>query len=336
MKKFLTVVLVITAIIGLISLSACSDGDTAEYVIVAPDGAPALAIANLPSAIKADGESGKLTKRIVSSSNISTEALKDDVDMAIVPANLAAKICNTNSKYKILATVTNGNLYMTSSISAEVNELNDLVGSIIYSIGQSSVPDMIFKSLIKRENIPYEIGETPVEGKVVIKYCLDGSDVISQLALAKSKNQLAFGIYGEPAISKSKAKGFEEVLDLQSLWSNANGEDTIGYAQAVLIAKDSVYTNNKLTDKILQEFKNNEETLLQNPSKSVENIKAVYPSTSLQSDMTAQIIERCNIRTVPAVGEGRRYLENTLQVIMGQNANAIGGKLPGDDSYLQA
>ena len=335
MKKILAIILIITAVIGVFSLVACDNGkDTEKYVVVAPDGAPALAIANLPSTIKTQGKSDSITKRVVASSNISIEALKDDVDMAIVPANLAARICNTNAKYKILATVTNGNLYMTSSISAEVNSLKDLVGNIIYSIGQSSVPDMIFKSLLASENIQYEIGEKAVEGKVVVKYCLDGSEVISQLALAKSKNQLAFGIYGEPAVSKSKAKGFEEVLDLQEIWALKNGENTSGYAQAVLIAQERIYANEELTEKLLQAFTANTELLLQNPSKSVENIKEVYPQTSLQSDMTAQVIERCNIRTIVAVGSGRNYLESTLQVIMEQNANAIGGKLPSDESYL--
>ena len=167
MKKFLAITLMAIALLCSVMLTACAGGDDSTYTLVAPDGAPALAIANLSERL---GQI-KLAKKVVAPSLIQDEALREGVDMAIVPANQAAKICNANGEYKMLATVTNGNLYVTSSIHAEVSGLRDLVGKMVYSIGQSSVPDIIFKSLLIGEGIEFEVGEKEKAGKVTVKYC---------------------------------------------------------------------------------------------------------------------------------------------------------------------
>ncbi len=171
MKKFLAITLMAIALLCSVMLTACAGGDDSTYTLVAPDGAPALAIANLSERLDFDGGQIKLAKKVVAPSLIQDEALREGVDMAIVPANQAAKICNANGEYKMLATVTNGNLYVTSSIHAEVSGLRDLVGKMVYSIGQSSVPDIIFKSLLIGEGIEFEVGEKEKAGKVTVKYC---------------------------------------------------------------------------------------------------------------------------------------------------------------------
>ncbi|MDE5756463.1 MAG: hypothetical protein K2I23_05165 [Clostridia bacterium] len=352
-KSFVAILAIMVMIVFTFAFVACNDystegddspsGDDAtsgegvtqlSYTIVAPDGAPALAIANLASSISTDEKQYTVNKKVVASSTIGAEAVKSDVDMAIVPANLASKIFNTSGGYKILAVVTNGNLYMTSSIPCDVTSLQDLKGKMVYSIGQSSVPDMIFQTLLNNAGMQYAVGETPSDGKVTIKYCLDGSEVISQLALSKAKNQLAFGIYGEPAVTNSKAKGFEEVFDLQSLWAENQEGNQSGYAQAVLIARDKVCEDSAFIAKLLEAFTANQNSILQEPAKAVENIKAIYPQSALQTNMTAQVIGRCNIKTVKIDVEGRTYYENTLKAVMNINANLIGGKLPSDDFYI--
>ncbi|MDE7208758.1 MAG: hypothetical protein K2O31_02635, partial [Clostridia bacterium] len=130
-KKIIIIALVI--LLSITVFAACKPTSEAHYTLVVPDGAPALAVANLPSHIVADNVSHKIERKVVSASNINTEAVKDDVEIAIVPANIAARIFNANGGYKMLAVVTNGNLYMTSSISCEVGTLQDLKGKMVYS-----------------------------------------------------------------------------------------------------------------------------------------------------------------------------------------------------------
>ena len=338
-KKFLLAIMIVTMLVSVVAFTACNGKKPepnvdVEYTLVAPDGAPALAIASLPTHYLIDETVYAVNKKVINPLTLQTEAVQKDVDMAIVPANLAATIFNKSGGYKILAVVTNGNLYMTSSIHCEVSSLQDLEGKIVYSIGQNQVPDMIFRTLLAKAGIKYEVGEEPKDGQVTVKYCGDGQEVIGKLGAAKSKGELAFGIYGEPAVTNSKAKGFEEVFDLQSLWAQADGNSAKGYAQAVLIARNSVCEDSAFVAKLLEAFAANDSEILKDAPHAVKSIKDIYPQSSLQDNMTAEVIGRCNIKTVKIDAQGRAYYENTLKAVMNINANLIGGKLPSDDFYI--
>lgn len=338
-KTFLVAMMIVAMLVSVLAFAACNEKRNepnvdVEYTLVAPDGAPALAIANLPTHYLIDETVYGVNKKVVNPLTLQTEAVQKDVDMAIVPANLAATIFNKSGGYKVLAVVTDGNLYMTSSIRCEVSSLRDLESKIVYSIGQNQVPDMIFRTLLANAGLKYEVGEEAKDGRVTVKYCGDGQEVIGKLGAAKSKGKLAFGIYGEPAVNASKAKGFEEVFDLQSLWAQAESNGAKGYAQAVLIARDKVCEDSAFAAKLMEAFTANDSAILQDASQAIKNIKDIYPQSSLQDNMTAEVIGRCNIKTVRIDAENRAFYENTLKAVMNINANLIGGKLPSDDFYI--
>ena len=334
MKRIIVAILLVTTIVcGALALSACNGESKAEneYTLVAPDGAPALALANISSKIETDETEYTIKKSVVSSGVISTEALKSDI--AIVPANLAANLYNKGNDIRLLAVVTNGNLFVLSNSDEEVNDLSDLVDSMVYSIGQGSVPDMIFQTLLKEEGIPYAQGEMAVAGRVTIKYMTDGSEVMSQMALAKSEGRTVFGVLAEPAVTNAMNKqGFKEVFNLQTLWADASESQYDGYAQAVLIAKAQVCEDKAFVEKLLQAFSGNAEWIAENPAKAVENIKAIYEQTSLSTSITSEVIARCNVKTI-TMPEGKIYYEQMLDAVKEIKIAAIGGKLPDDNFY---
>ena len=331
MKRIIVAILLVTTIVcGALALSACNGESKAEneYTLVAPDGAPALALANISSKIETDETEYTIKKSVVSSGVISTEALKSDI--AIVPANLAANLYNKGNDIRLLAVVTNGNLFVLSN-----SDLSDLVDSMVYSIGQGSVPDMIFQTLLKEEGIPYAQGEMAVAGRVTIKYMTDGSEVMSQMALAKSEGRTVFGVLAEPAVTNAISKqGFKEVFNLQTLWAESKGSEYDGYAQAVLIAKAQVCEDKAFVEKLLQAFSDNAEWIAKNPAKAVENIKAIYEQTSLSTSITSEVIARCNVKTI-TMPEGKIYYEQMLDAVKEIKIAAIGGKLPAQEFYYE-
>ena len=329
-KKFLALLLVVAILSGIAMLAACNK-DEEGYTLVAPDGAPALAIACLSDEVTTSDTIYRINRKIVASSAIQTQALESD--LAIVPANLAAKIFNGGSDIKILAVVTNGNLFVESSLESSVSDVDGLVGKLVYSIGQNSVPDMIFKTLLKNKNMTFKVGEKAEDGVVTIKYVASGSEVNSKLLLAKQQGQEEYGVLAEPDVQTGKNAGLYEVFDLQNLWSLSSQDEHTGYAQAVLIAKSSVCEDAKFVDKLLKEFTKNSTNLASNSENAEKNIKAIYPQTSLQNNLNADVIKRCNINTI-SMADGRDYYEKTLKAVMDINANLIGGKLPSDDFYF--
>ena len=296
MKRIIVAILLVaTTLISVCAFGACVNEDDG-YTLVAPDGAPALALAGIENTVKTQTDTYNIKKSVVSSGVISTEAVKSDI--AIVPANLAANLYNKGNDIRLLAVVTNGNLFVLSNSDEQVSDLSALVGKMVYSIGQGSVPDMIFQSLLKNAGITYAQGEKATEGKVTIKYMTDGSEVMSQMALAKKDGENVFGVLAEPAVTNAINKqGFKEVFNLQKAFSD----------NALWVAE--------------------------NPSEAVENIKTVYAQTSLSTSITADVVRRCNVKTI-AMPDGKAYYEQMLDAVMQINANAIGGKLPAQEFYF--
>ena len=305
------------------------------YTMVAPDGAPALAAVNLIDEIDKNGSFGKLGKvEIVQSSAISTAAL--NADFAIVPANLAANLYNKGQDIKLLATVTQGNLYVLG-VNSEVKTLSDLVGKRVFSIGQGSVPDFIFRTLLKNEGIVYEQGEKAEDGKVVITYVADGSGVMSRLVDAKKSGEEAVGVIAEPAASKAFANaGATELFDLQQLWKDYTGSETAGYPQAVLIAKADVCENDPgFVEELLTEMQKNGDFIVENSDRVSEILVKAYPQTSLNTAMSSTTLERCNCKLV-RISDAKNDYVAMLNAIIAINPTPIGGKLPGDGLYYSA
>lgn len=336
-KKTLLLMVAVVAIVALsvAGVAACTDPIAdGEYVIVAPDGAPALAVAGLAGEAFKYSETVSVGAEIVASSEIATRAAASD--MAIVPANVAANLFNKGTDIKVIATVTHGNLYMVGlADTPAVTDLTSLKGQIVASIGQNSVPDSLFKAMLTKAGVEYVVAEdtanvTATEGKVTLIYGADGSAVMTLVGKA------AYGIIGEPAVSTgAKNKGFVEKASLQELWNEANGT-TGGYSQAVLImksslAEDTAFVNAllaRLTEDVAAMTKDNE-----GAQAAAANIKGVYKSTSLPAAITADIIKRSSVNiTSVATESGLKELTDMLTTVEGVNAKSIGGKVPASGS----
>ena len=111
MKKFLTVIMsFMLMILGMASLVGCKGNDGGMIQIYMPDGAPALAMSKLMH--DNNQFDVEIDYTVVSSSNIANTILNKTADIAILPVNAASKILGDT--YKIVATVTNGNLYVVN------------------------------------------------------------------------------------------------------------------------------------------------------------------------------------------------------------------------------
>ena len=329
-------------VIGLVAalavgVVACTDKEQQNdgYTMVVPDGAPTLAAVNLIDEIDKNGAFSELGKvEIVQSSAIATRAL--EADFAVVPANLAANLYNKGQAIRLLATVTQGNLYVLG-VNSEVKELSDLVGKRVFSIGQGSVPDYIFQTLLKKEGIVYEQGDEAVAGKVVITYVEDGSGVMSQLAAAKKNGNEAIGVIAEPAASKAFANaGAVELFDLQQLWKDYTGSETLGYPQAVLIGKASVVENDPaFVSLLIDKMAENGTFITENSDKVSDILVKAYPSTTLNTAFSKETLERCNCKLIKIADAKDDYV-SMLEAIAAINAQAIGGKLPDEGLYYTA
>ena len=213
--------------------------------------------------------------------------------------------------------------------------LSDLEGKLVYSIGQNSVPDYVFQTLLKEAELDVVQGDAAQEGKVTVNYKNDGSEVMQQLIADKKEGKDVVGVLAEPAVTNAKAKGMVELFDLQSLWQTRTGSDATGYAQAVLIVKGDVAKDKAFMDRLIAALEGNGAFVTEHSGEVAGIIAKVYPQSSFAAQtFTAETLERCNCAFTTGAACKAEF-EAMAEAIAEINAQAIGGKLPDAAFYYE-
>ena len=157
-------------------------GESSEtYTVYAPDGAPALSLAN------AIHEGGNFEYHIVAANTITVQVTYEDAsknaDFCVLPVNAAAKLLGNGQKYQMLGTVTNGNMYFLGAgeqvTLTKQNLATALKGKTIGVVQLSNVPGLTLRCVLEENNIPYEIlGNDATAGdsdKVYLKAIADAA-----------------------------------------------------------------------------------------------------------------------------------------------------------------
>ena len=326
MKRILNILLVcIIMIFSAVSLVACGESEDKIYVYM-PDGAPALAMSKLMyENVQLKGET---QYTVVPASNIGNYIINKTADVAVIPVNMASKLLGNGENYKIVATVTNGNLYLVGN--ENISSLTDLKGQVVGVIGQGNVPDLNFKYLLSSAETPidYEINDNVIDGKVAIRYFAEASNLLPML----KQNKLKFGLLPEPAVSKllSMADNFNIELDIQELWEGGC------YPQAVVVVKTELCNDTQFIDELLSEMTDGESWVLSNTIDAVNSVNSHLLEgsvASLQTTISRSAIENCNIKVKVTNADEILRIKNYLSAIKSVVSNAVGNY--GDNMFCE-
>ena len=130
-----------------------------SYKVYAPDGAPALSLAN---AIQ-NSTGNVFEYHIVAATTIAAQVTGENpsADFCVLPVNAAAKLLGNGQKYQMLGTVTNGNMYFLgageqTALTSE-NLATALKGKTVGVVQLINVPGLTFRCVLEDKNIDYEI-----------------------------------------------------------------------------------------------------------------------------------------------------------------------------------
>ena len=259
---------------------------------------------------------------MVAGVDVRAKVLNGEADIAVLPTNMAVSLYNAGCNYIMTSVNVWGVLYLVGR--TQLTSLQELVGKVVYSIGQANTPEYVFKTILDENGVPYcDYNSTEVTDKVMMDYSLtDGSKIIPKLL----SGDVQYAILGEPAVTNAIAKCQQKgitlynVFDLQALWDQvfvakypqyATQSSYVGYPQACVIVKKSLAT---------EEFVATLVAKLQANSQFIED-NAGQLSQILDTGLqyTAQTVAKCNVRVVEANSVKQR-LEQYLDAI-----NAVTG-----------
>lgn len=127
--------------------------------VIAPDGAPALAMAKFINDNENFGTGKNFSYTVVAATNIGGAVQQGQGDIVIIPVNAASKLykANTSDTYKLVSVVTHGNLYIMST--EKIQSIKELKDKTVGVIGQGNVPDLTFKAVISKQGMATLIAE---------------------------------------------------------------------------------------------------------------------------------------------------------------------------------
>lgn len=303
MKKKLTAVMLLVALVLSIGLlTACNkddnkgNGNDVTLTFAAPEGTPALAIARLITDNKSI--SGKnVNYKIVNPSNIAKEMQAGLSDIVIMPVNAGATLINKGADYKLVSVAVDGSLYLVGkSETATTLTIDDIKGKKIACIGQQGVPGLVFRYILKANNISIvDDVKNLNDTNVYVQYAGDGL----QAKTAVENGSVDYAVVGEPAATTFKMKfGFNAQMDLQAEYKKVSGKET--YPQAGIFVTSSLSSDTAFMDALFAALKASKEWVKNNPQSVNDFMKVnAYESAAFPTPSIA----KCNVNAEKLTAE---------------------------------
>lgn len=267
-----------------------------------------------------------LTMQIASSIDaVYPKLLNGDIDIAILPPNVAAKLYNKNpSSIVVLAVVGNSMLSLLSR-DPTIQSPTDLSGKKVYVAGQGATPDYILRTLTTESLSDVS--------KVQYDYSLSTADIATAIATGR----IDYAFLPEPfvtlsmEVAKEKNNPLTISFSAQDSWAASGKGDDFPMTVCV-VRKEFAKQHDSLVRDFLEAYRLSVQWTLDNPKRA--GTLAEKAGIGLQAAVAEKAIPRCNLVFIPA-NEARGSLERLLQVFLLFDSQSIGGRLPDDGFYFQ-
>ncbi len=292
--------------------------------VAALKGPTAMGLVQLMDASAANEEEQKYEFTLAGSADEVTPALmKGELDMACVPANLAAVLYNkTEGQIVTLAVNTLGVLYIVES-GESVQSMEDLRGQTIVAAGKGSTPEYALRYLLTENGIDPDTDVT-----------IDWKSEHSECVAALAGGQATIALLPQPfvTVAQTKIKGLRTALDLTEEWNRLDNGSTL--ITGVVAARwDFVESHPAAVAQFLDDYAASVDWVNANPADAAELISSFGIIEA--APVAEKALPYCNI--VCMTGEEMHAkLAGYLQVLYDADNAAVGGALPQDDFYYSA
>ena len=291
------------------------------------NGAPALAVANIAGGFDFSDEKNDVKTNV----NVEKDApaviaglTNGTYDMAILPLNVASKLYNAGKLGVKLVSV---NIFSVLHVltKGEYNNLNDMKGKVVYTVGAGGTPEVALKTILTANGIKFADGDDATDSETVYINAVTEAQLVM---VALKKGVADFAILGEPVVSQAMAKtGAKIAFSVEDEWKKAH--PGVGFVQAGLIVKSAVLDNyGGYVDALMEKMRENNAYInehIEIVSDELKLINATLPKLS------AETLARCLIGADKASAR-RADIEAFLKAL---NPADYGGKLPSDDFYAR-
>ena len=211
MKKLTSLLLSAALLVGMLACGASAKTNTTVRV-AGLKGPTTMGLVNLLAMEQNGTASQNYDLQLYGAADeVVPKLIKGEVDIAAIPANLAATLYQkTSGGIQVMAVNTLGVLYVVEK-GDTVHSFADLKGRTILSTGKGTTPEYVLRYLLRKNGID-------PDKDVKIEYYSEASEVTAQMAATKKD---AIAVLPQPYVTAAQMKdsSLRVVLDLTREWN---------------------------------------------------------------------------------------------------------------------
>ena len=249
---------------------------------------------------------------------IAAGIVSGDLDIALVPANLAAVLYQkTEGKVKVLAINTRGVLECITGDDS-IKSVKDLAGKTVLSTGQGTTPEYATRFLLEK----YGVTDCTIEFKS------EATEIASILAEDPTK----IAILPQPfaTVAQVQNESLKCAFTLTQAWDDL-GVDSKLITGLTIVRSDFLAENSLAVEDFLSEAYDSAQMAVSDVDGTAELI-ASYGIIE-KAPVAKKALPSCNIVCITGT-EMKTIVSGYLQTLFDQNPKAVGGAMPGDDFYF--
>lgn len=256
-----------------------------------------------------------------SADEVTPKLIQGELDIAAVPANLAAVLYNnTEGAVQLLAINTLGVIYIVEK-GETVNSIADLAGKTIYATGKGSTPEYALRYILSENGIDPDTD-------VTIEWKSEPTEVVSTLAAAEG----GIAMLPQPyvTVAQGSVEGLRIAVDLTEAW-DALDNGSMLLTGVLLVRKAFAEAHPQAIADFLKEYEASTTYVNGNHADAAQLIEKF---DIVKAAVAEKALPYCNI-TYIAGADMKAPMDGYLKVLFDQNAASVGGTLPGDDFYYE-
>ena len=322
MKKLTSLLLSVVMLVSLLACGASAKTLSAKTLRIAGlKGPTTMGLVNLLSMEKNGTAAMDYDLQLYGAADeIVPKLIKGNLDMAAIPANLAATLYQkTNGGIQVLAVNTLGVLYVVEK-GDTVHSFADLKGRTILSTGKGTTPEYVLRYLLTKNGLD-------PDKDVKIEYYSEASEVTAQMAATKKD---AIAVLPQPYVTAAQMKdaALRVVLDLTKEWNKVCGTQLITGVTVVRTAYAEEHPD------VVQAFLTDYEKSVNAANTDLDGTAALCEEVGVvaKAAIAKKALPQCNI-VFRRGEEMKKDISAYLQVLYDASPAAVGGKLPDDGFY---
>lgn len=251
---------------------------------------------------------------------ISQKILAGEVDVALIPANVAANLYNKSDGQVRALDISADSVLDIVAPAGTVSSFSDLAGKTLYTMGKGTSPEYVLNYLLQKAGIADQVN---------VQYKQEAAEVIQAL----TEDRAALALLPQPfaTVAPSKVPGTEIALDMESAWKEYAPEDSSLVCGVTVLCQD--YLNEH--EKLAEEFVRHQDDSVKKATNNIGDTAHLMVKYGIleNEDLAKKAIPYCGLCCTRNDGM-RKALGGYLAVLEQEDPASIGGKVPDDHFYI--